>query len=65
MEHHTVHGSHVAFANECLAVVEASLQDLLGPGPRCVTLRRAEVTAALEELHDSEHGRDVQPALIS
>mmetsp|Transcript_83746 Transcript_83746/g.233577 ORF Transcript_83746/g.233577 Transcript_83746/m.233577 type:complete len:666 (-) Transcript_83746:88-2085(-) len=61
LAHETVHGSHVAFANEGLANFNERLQnaaELLGsapassrPSPLLVTTRRGEATKVLSSLH--------------
>ena len=63
LRHPTAHGSHVAFANEGLAELEESLQQLRRGGGDAgldeqpiLTTQVAEVVEALRTLHESPHG---------
>ena len=59
LRHHSCHGSHVAFANEGLAALEASLASLRLQAQKheqLLTIRISEAVEALDALHQSEHG---------
>jgi len=58
LEHHSAHGSHVAFHNEALSELEADLCQLRRGDDQesLLTIFISEAVAALEHLHRSTHG---------